>query len=340
MVLRELAALLKAGVPLMRALRLAGENGADAGVRAAVQRIAADLDGGLALTQAIENERKVSGLVTRYDVAMVQVGERTGRLPECFADMHQHREFQLRTQQQVASALRYPMFVVLTCLIAMVVVTIWVIPSFAKVFAAARTELPLLTRLLLGSSRLMLQTWPALLGASVLGVFFWHRWVSSDTGRLWWDRTKLRLPIVGRILLGIQMSRLAAGLASGLSAGLTLNDALVVTGRTLGNRYVESRLQQMCSDLARGTGIGFAARNMGVLPATMAQMFAIGEESGSLDTLMREIGLHYQSEVDHAISKLAETIEPLMIWVMGLGVLVLALGIFMPMWDLGGATLK
>ncbi|MCE2661160.1 MAG: type II secretion system F family protein, partial [Rubrivivax sp.] len=121
MALRELSALLKAGVPLMRALTLASETGTDEQVRTALKRIAGDLDSGLALTEAAQNERQRTGLISAYDVAMLQVGEKTGRLPECFADMHRHREFQNRTQQQVGSALRYPMFVVLTCLIALVV---------------------------------------------------------------------------------------------------------------------------------------------------------------------------------------------------------------------------
>ncbi|MFN9504837.1 MAG: type II secretion system F family protein [Rubrivivax sp.] len=340
MALRELSALLKAGVPLMRALTLASETGTDEQVRTALKRIAGDLDSGLALTEAAQNERQRTGLISAYDVAMLQVGEKTGRLPECFADMHRHREFQNRTQQQVGSALRYPMFVVLTCLIALVVVNIWVIPSFAKVFAATRSELPMLTQFLLNTSKLMLKTWPVLLVGTVLAVVGWTRWTSTPAGRLRWDRMKLKLPIVGGILMDIQMSRLSAALASSIAAGLTISDSLVVAGRTLGNRWVESRVQQMCADLARGTSIAYAARNMGVLPNTMLQMFAIGEESGSLEALMREISQHYQAEVDHAIGKLSETIEPLMIWIMGGGVLVLALGIFMPMWDLGSATLK
>ncbi|MBL8328672.1 MAG: type II secretion system F family protein [Rubrivivax sp.] len=338
--LRELSALLRAGIPLMRALDLAAETAADAQVKRSLRAIVADLDSGLALTQAAENEMRGFGLISAYDVAMLRVGEKTGRLPECFADMHHHREFQMRTQSQVVAALRYPLFVMLTCLLAMVIVNVWVIPSFAKVFAAARTELPLLTRVLMGSSSLMVKSWPYLAAVSAAAVFAWLKWTSSVDGRLWWDRVKLRLPIVGSILMGVQMARLSSSLASSIAAGLTISDALVVSAHTLGNRFMESRVQQMCGDLARGTSIAWAARNMGVLPNTMLQMFAIGEESGSLDALMREISVHYQAEVDQSVARLSETIEPLMIWIMGAGVLVLALGIFMPMWDLGSATLK
>ncbi len=337
---RELAALLRAGVPLMRALQLVADSAHDEPVRAALQRIARDLDNGHNLVAAAEHEHRASGLVTPYDIAMLQVGEQTGRLPEAFADLHHQREFATSTGEQVSSALRYPAFVILTCLIALVVVNLWVIPSFAKVFAQARAELPALTRLLLVMSRAMIEGWPYGLVLAAAGTFGWQRWIASHPGRLWWDRNKLRLPIVGRILEGIVLARLSGSLASAISAGLTINDALTVAGRTLSNAWYDSRLQQMCNELARGTSFTASARNMDLLPPIMMQLFAIGDESGSLEELMREISLHYQSEVDYSIKRLSATLEPILIWFLGIGVLILALGVFMPMWDLGRATVR
>jgi MSHA biogenesis protein MshG len=340
LVLRELAALLRAGVPLMRALRLAADSSGDDQVRELLQRVARDLDNGHTLVAAAEREHRHSGLLTPYDVAMLQVGEQTGRLAESFAELHRHREFVRSTNEQVGAALRYPAFVILTCLIALVVVNLWVIPSFTKVFAQARAELPVLTQLLLGMSNAMIRWWAAWVLTAGVGGFAWTRWVGSPTGRLWWDRVKLRLPIVGRILEGIVLARFSASLASSIQAGLTITESLAVTARTLGNAWYEAKVAQMCADLARGTSISAAARQMGVLPSTMLQLFAIGEESGSLEELMREISVHYQSEVDHAVKRLSATLEPVLIWFLGIGVLILALGIFMPMWDLGRATVR
>jgi MSHA biogenesis protein MshG len=340
LVMRELASLLRAGVPLMRALQLTADSSADEPVRAALQRITRDLDNGHNLVAAAEHEHRASGLITPYDIAMLQVGEQTGRLPEAFADLYRQREFTAATNEQVGAALRYPAFVILTCLMALVVVNLWVIPAFAKVFAQARAELPLLTQLLLATSNGMIKGWPLMLVTVVGGTWGWKRWLASPRGHLWWDRRKLRLPIIGRILEGIVLSRLASSLSSSISAGLTISDALSVTARTLGNRWFQLRLEQMCHDLARGSSITASARHMGVLPPTMLQMFAIGEESGSLEELMREIASHYQSEVDYAIKRLSATLEPILIWFLGICVLVLALGIFMPMWDLGRATAR
>ncbi len=340
MVLRELAALLRAGVPLMRALHLSGDSAVDAPVREAMQRISRDLDNGHNLVKAAEHEHRKSGLITPYDLAMLQVGEQTGRLPEALSELHRHREFTRQTGEQVSAALRYPAFVILTCLLAMVVVNIFVIPAFARVFEQARTPLPLLTLVLLGASNFMIKAWPLLL-AAVGGVLFaWRRWLGSTRGRLRWDRIKLRLPVVGPILEGIVLSRLSASLASSLGAGLTLSESLTVTARTLDNQWYETRLQQMVMDLARGSSIAGAARNMNLLPPTMLQLFAIGEESGSLEELMREISVHHQSNVDFSVKRLSGTLEPILIWFLGMGVLVLALGVFMPMWDLGRASIK
>jgi MSHA biogenesis protein MshG len=338
-VLRELAALLRAGVPLLRALQLAADSTEDDHVRGGLQRITRDLDNGHTLSAAAEHEQRGTGLLSPYDVAMILVGEKTGRLPECFADLHRQREFVRATNEQVASALRYPAFVLLTCAMAVVVVNLFVLPSFAKVFAQSHAPLPTLTLLLMGMSSLMLRWWPLGLGCVVTAVFGWRHWTATELGRLWWDQHKLRLPIVGRILQGIVLSRLAGALASAMTVGLTIDDALKVAARTLDNTWFEARLQRMRNDLARGSSISAAARNMGVLPPTLMQLFTIGEESGSLEELMREIAVHYQTEVDYAIKTLSATLEPILIWFLGMGVLVLALGVFMPMWDLGRATM-
>jgi MSHA biogenesis protein MshG len=339
-VLRELAALLRAGVPLLRALQLAADSTADEHVRSGLLRIQRDLDNGHNLSAAADHEHRLTGLLSPYDVAMIQVGEQTGRLPECFADLYRQREFVRSTNEQVASALRYPAFVLLTCAMAVVVVNLFVLPSFAKVFAQSRAPLPVLTQVLMGASALMLKWWPIGISGAVGLVFAWKRWTATEAGLMWWDKNKLRLPIVGKILEGIVLSRLAGALSSAITAGLTINDGLNVAARTLDNTWFESRLQRMRNDLARGSSISAAARNMGVLPSTMLQLFTIGEESGSLEELMREIAVHYQTEVDYAIKRLSATLEPILIWFLGMGVLVLALGVFMPMWDLGRATVK
>jgi MSHA biogenesis protein MshG len=340
LVLREIAALLKAGVPILRALQLSGDASHDDGVKALLARVAADLDAGHDLSGAAAREARLSGLLTDYDVAMLQVGERTGRLIEAFQLLHEHREFMRATREQVAQAVRYPAFVIGTCLLAMVVVNLFVIPQFAKVFKGLNTELPMLTQVLMGVSGAMVHGWPLMLLAAGTAWAGAAAWVARPSGRLRWDRWKLQLPVIGPLLRGILLTRFTKSFASAFGAGLTVPQAIEVTAHTLGNAWVEQRVRGMVADLERGSSIAHAAREAGVFPPMLLQLIAIGEETGSLEELTREMSQHYENEVGYGIKRLSATIEPLLIWVLGLGVLLLALGVFMPMWELGRASVK
>jgi MSHA biogenesis protein MshG len=327
-------------VPILRALQLSGDASHDAGVKALLARVAADLDAGHDLSGAAAREARVSGLLTDYDVAMLQVGERTGRLIEAFHLLHAHREFMRATREQVAQAIRYPAFVIGTCVLAMVVVNLFVIPQFAKVFKGLNAELPLLTQVLMGVSGAMVHGWPLMLLAAGGAWAAASAWTRQPAGRRTWDRWKLRLPIVGSLLRGILMTRFTKSFASAFGAGLTVPQAIEVTAHTLGNTWVEQRVRGMVADLERGSSIAHAARQADVFPPMLLQLIAIGEETGSLEELTREMSQHFENEVSYGIKRLSATIEPLLIWVLGLGVLLLALGVFMPMWELGRASVK
>jgi MSHA biogenesis protein MshG len=340
LVLREIAALLKAGVPILRALRLSSDACHDEVVRGVLLRLAADLDAGRDLSGAAAREAAETGLLDDFDVAMLRVGERTGRLIESFHALHQHREFMRSTREQLAQAVRYPAFVIGTCVLALVVVNVFVIPQFAKVFRGLNTELPMLTQVLMGMSNLMVNHWPALLAVAGATVFGFGSWTRSPAGRLAWDRLRLRLPLVGGLLRGIVMTRFTKSFASVFGAGLTVPQAIEVTAQTLGNTWVEQRVRGMVADLERGASITQAARHADVFPPMLLQLIAIGEETGSLEELTREMGQHFENEVSYGIRRLSATIEPLLIWFLGIGVLLLALGVFMPMWELGSASIK
>ena len=340
MSLRELAALLKAGIPIMRALRLVAETSDSPSLRACYENVIADLDSGRDLAGAMEREMQRSGAFERYDVAMVSVGERTGRLDRALHDLYDHRAFMRQTAEQVASAMRYPMFVVATCLIALVVINLFVIPSFAKVFANLNTELPLLTRVLLGSSRLMVTWWPFMAATGVLGTLALRRWIQTPEGRLKWDALLLRAPLIGPVLYRIVLSRFTSSLASSLASGLTITVALQATSQTLGNAHMAAALDRLQNSVERGESLSRAAVATGAFPPALLQILAIGEESGTLDELLQEMSVHYHSEVEYAVKRLSANLEPILIAVFGAGVLVMALGVFMPMWELGRASTR
>jgi MSHA biogenesis protein MshG len=338
--IRELAALLKAGIPILRALQLVAQASDSPVLRDVFGHLIADLDAGRDIASALDRERERSGSFQPYDVAMVRVGEQTGRIDHALQDLYDHREFMRETQEQVAGALRYPSFVIATCIAAMVVINLFVIPAFSKVFANLHAELPLLTRVLLGFSHAMVAGWPYLLAAAAAMALGVRRWLATDRGALAWDRWKLRLPLVGDIVYRIVMARFAAAMATSLGAGLTVTQALQTTAQTLGNRHVAGALEQIRHGVERGEALSRAAQAVQMFPPALLQMMVIGEETGALDELLREIAKHYHSEVEYAVKRLSSALEPILIILLGAAVLVLALGVFLPMWELGRASLK
>jgi MSHA biogenesis protein MshG len=263
----------------------------------------------------------------------------TGRLEEVFLRLFDHLEFDRDMRERVKTALRYPSFVVFAMVAAMIVVNVFVIPQFEKVFTSFHAELPLMTRILIGASRFTVAWWPAFLAGAVAAVFGFRAWTRSPAGRLAWDRYKLRLPIAGKIIHKGTMSRFARSFALSIRSGVPIVQALSVVSQTADNAYLASRIEQMRDGVERGENILRTATSAQVFTPIVLQMIAVGEESGALDDLMDEIAMMYEREVDYELKTLSSQIEPILITFLGVMVLVLALGIFLPIWDLGKAAL-
>jgi MSHA biogenesis protein MshG len=334
---RQMNTLLRAGVPILRALQGLQESSVHEGLRELLGRLRQALDGGHELAQAMARE---SETFDGFFVSMVRVGEGTGQLTEIFDSLHHHLDFQRALREQVDSALRYPKFVLIAMVIAVGVINVFVIPAFAKVFANLNTELPLMTRLLLGSSRLFVQTWPWMLAALAALWLAARSFVATPAGRLAWDRWKLRLPVAGKVLRKSALSRACRGLALALRSGVPVLDALQLAAAVSDNAYLEGALLAMRSGVARGESLLAVSRKAGIFTPIVLQMVMVGEESGTLDEMLEEVGGLYRREVEYELKTMSQQIEPILIGGLGAMVLVLALGVFMPMWDLGKASLK
>jgi MSHA biogenesis protein MshG len=231
------------------------------------------------------------------------------------------------------------MFVVIAMSLAMVVINIFVIPAFAKVFAGFHTELPLMTRILMGFSNFMVDFWPLLLAVLIGSVVGFRFWSNTVEGRLKWDRYKLKLPIAGKIIFKGTLSRFARSLALSFKSGIPIVQALNTVCLVVDNEFMRSKIEQMRDGVERGESILRTAHASKVFNPTVLQMIAVGEETGDLDGLMFEVASMYEREVEYEIKTLSSQIEPIMIVALGAMVLVLALGIFLPMWDLGKAAM-
>jgi len=333
---RQLYTLQKAGVPILRSLAGLQASTAQASLIALLEDIRASLDQGRELSAALARHPKV---FSPFYVAMVRVGEMTGRLTEVFQRLSQHLEFELDIRARIKQALRYPMMVVIAMAIAVVIINIFVLPTFANAFAGFKTELPLMTRILLGFSSWTLQWWPMLVAAGVGLVVVVRGVLASPEGRYRWDRLKLRLPIAGPIVLKATLARFARSFALASSSGVPISQAMTVVAQTVDNAFIGNRIEQMRDGVERGESISRCAAAAGVFTPIVLQMIAVGEETGELDTLMVEIAQMYERETDYSIKGLSASIEPVLLLLIGAMVLVLALGVFLPLWNLGQAAM-
>jgi MSHA biogenesis protein MshG len=333
---RQLYTLQKAGVPLLRSL---------AGLQASTDKPAmvelltdlrASLDQGRELSAGLARHPKV---FTAFYVSMVQVGEMTGRLTEVFLRLAEHLEFELDVRARIKQALRYPMMVGIAIFAAMVVINIFVLPTFASLFAGFKAQLPLMTRVLLGVSHFTVTWWPLLLAGGIGGVLALRSWLATDKGRYAWHKAQLRLPVIGPIVLKATLARFARSFAMASRSGVPISQAMTVVARTVDNDWIGARIEQMRDGVERGESISRCAAAAGVFTPVVLQMIAVGEETGELDTLLMEIAGMYERETDHAIKGLSSAIEPLLLLVIGAMVLVLALGVFMPLWGMGQAAM-
>ena len=332
---RQMHTLSKAGVPIFRAFAGLEASASKPTMIAMLQDIRSSLDQGRELSAAMARHPKA---FSPFYVSMVQVGEMTGRLAEVFLNLHEQLEFDRDVRERVKQAMRYPIFVMVAMVVAVVILTVFVIPVFAKVFEGFHAQLPLLTRALLGLSGWMVSWWPLLVLTGMAGTLSVNSYLRTPAGHYRWDALKLRLPIVGDILLKGALARFARSFALAIQSSVPLVPALNVVVVTVDNDFISSRIKQMRDGIEHGSSISSCAAGTGVFTPLVLQMMAVGEETGELDALMFEIARMYEQQTDYSVKGLAAAIEPILLVVIAVLVLLLALGVFLPLWSLGQAA--
>lgn len=333
---RQMYTLNKAGVPILRAFAGLEASATKPAMVEMLKDIRSSLDQGRELSAAMARHMDVFGA---FYISMMKVGEMTGRLTEVFLRLNEHLEFERDVRERIKQAMRYPMFVMIAMAAAVVILNIFVIPVFAKVFAGFHAELPLVTRGLLAFSGWMLAWWPLLVAGGIAAVVAIRGYLRTPEGRYRWDARKLKLPIVGDIILKATLARFARSFALSSQSGVPLVQALTVVAQTVDNAFIGSRIEQMRDGIERGETISRCAAATGVFTPVVMQMIAVGEETGELDNLLFEIAGMYERETDYNIKGLSAAIEPILLGVIGVLVLLLALGVFLPLWNLGSAAM-
>jgi MSHA biogenesis protein MshG len=334
---RQMYTLLKAGVPILRSLSGLQESVQNRTLVAVLKDIRESLDSGRELSISLSRHPKI---FTPFYISMVRVGEISGTLEEVFLRLFHYIEFESEMRGRIQSALRYPMFVIITMAVALVVINIFVIPAFATVYKGFKTELPIMTKLLIGFSDFMVHSWPLLLVILVTAVIGARAYLRTRDGKFQWDKLKLRLPIAGPIMLKGTLARFARSFALAIKSGIPMVEALNAVALVVDNDFIAQRVEHMREGVERGESILRAAIATGVFTPVVQQMIAVGEETGELDNLMQEVAELYEREVEYEVKSLSEKIEPILIIGLGILVLILALGVFLPIWDLGKTALQ
>lgn len=334
---RQLYALVKAGVPIIRSLKNLAESTRNPALAGALGEVVLSLESGRDFAYGLSRHPHIfPGLY----VALVRVGESSGRLEESLLQLYGHLQREKKTKQQVKSALRYPAMVLVAIMIAMFILTGFVIPAFSAVFDQLQGRLPLPTRMIVAVSDFVRAWWFLLLLAGAVAGGAFVLWKNTDRGRYLWHRTLFRLPRIGGIILRASLARFARAFAMTYRAGVPLIQALTLVSKAVDNDYLGEKVVQIRNGVERGESLSRTAIAAGLFTPLVIQMLQVGEETGNVDEMLDEVGDFYEREVDYDIANISAIIEPVLIVAMGAMVLVLALGVFLPMWEIYRLALK
>ncbi|MBT3135422.1 type II secretion system F family protein [Alteromonas sp. ALT199] len=332
---RQMYSLLKAGIPIIRAIKGLSENASHKRFQEILKDIADQLEQGRSLSSAMTKYEKV---FTRLTISVVVVGENTGKLDDVFLQLALYFEREQETRKRIKSALRYPTFVLIALAIAMFILNLFVVPVFTQMFERFDTELPIMTRVLIGTSNFFVNYWWLILIVSICIIISAKQYVNSTIGRLKWDKFKLKLPVVGSIIERSLLSRYSRSFSMILRAGVPLTAGLSLTADAVDNAHMQMRIKEMRQGIEKGESLLRVSKNSELFSTLVLQMIAVGEETGRLEPLLEESADYYEREVDFDLKSLTAKIEPILIGFVAVMVLILALGIFTPMWNMMSAV--
>jgi MSHA biogenesis protein MshG len=328
---RQMYTISKSGIPLLRGFHGLVETTHNVILRRTLEDVIASLESGRDLATSLARHPEV---FSNLYISIVRVGESTGTLDTAFLRLCEYLSVDQDVQDRVKEAMRYPIIVMIAISIAIAVITVFVIPNFAPLFKVLGDDIPMPTRIIMGVSSFAQHYWYVVL-ASLAAVFVWARYyTSTEKGRYNWHKLKLRIPVMGMLAHQAILARVSRSLSISLKAGMPMIQTLNVIARSAGNDFMTERVLRLRDAVERGDPLSRAAATVGMFPPLVLQMMSVGEETGALAELLDEVADYYKREVDFTLKNLSAMIEPIMIVAVGVMVLILALGVFLPMWNL------
>lgn len=327
---RQFATMINAGLPVVRALSILGEQTSNKKLQDIIVEVREDVEAGLGLSEALEKHPKV---FNRLYVEMVRAGEIGGVLDGVLLRIADQLEADQELRRKVKSAMTYPTIVLVMAILAAAIMLIFIVPIFAQMFEDLGGTLPLPTQIAISISNLLTGFGGILVAAALIGgVVFFLRWKDTEQGRKVWGRVVLKLPArIGDVVQKVALARFARTLGSLSAAGVPILQALEITAKSSGNYVIERALLESRDAVRQGIPIYSPLEDEPVFPPMVTRMMAVGEETGDLDGMLEKIGDFYESEVDATIKALTSIIEPLMIVVVGGIVGGIIVAMYLPM---------
>lgn len=333
---RQMATMMKAGVPLLQSFDIIGEGFDNPNMRKLVDEVKMEVAAGNSFASSL---RKKPQYFDDLYCNLVDAGEQSGALETLLDRIATFKEKTEALKAKIKKALNYPMAVIVVAIIVTAILLIKVVPQFEDVFKGFGAELPAFTQFVVNLSRGLQEYWYLFMGAVIAAVFaFQESHKRSENFRNWMDRTMLKLPIVGDIMYKATVARFARTLATTFSAGVPLVESLDSVAGASGNVVFRNAIGTIKQDVSSGTQLNFAMRSTGIFPSLAIQMTAIGEESGALDTMLDKVATFYENEVDNMVDGLTALMEPMIMAVLGVLVGGLIIAMYLPIFTLGSVV--
>jgi type IV pilus assembly protein PilC len=330
---RQLATMMKSGVPLLQAFDIVGKGASNTAVAKLLMDIKAEVETGSALNQAF---RKHPVYFDALYCNLIQAGEQAGILDSLLDRLATYKEKIIAIKSKIKSAMFYPISVLVVAFVVMAVIMIFVIPSFKNVFKSFGADLPAPTLLVIAISDFFVANWWLIFAAIGGGLYaFFYFWKRSVAMQILLDRLFLRLPIFGDVIRKATIARWTRTLSTMFAAGVPLVEALTSVGGAAGNHIYKIATQQIQGEVSTGSSLTVAMQNANVFPSMVIQMVSIGEESGQLDSMLGKIADFYEAEVDDAVEALSSLMEPMIMVVLGVLIGGIIVAMYLPIFKLG-----
>jgi type IV pilus assembly protein PilC len=328
---QQLAVMVKSGIPLIRALQAIQKQTANEKFGSVINELISDVEGGAKFSNALSKHPKV---FSDLYIQIVKSGEKTGNLDRILLKLSKDMEKTYDLNSKIRGAMVYPIFICSILILMVIGVLIFIIPQLASIFEESSAQLPLPTKILLGLSNFTVHYWWILLIIIIISVIGIKFELSTESGKLLFDKSKLKIPIFGKLLEKIYLARFARTLSTLTSAGLPILDTFDTIKDVIGNRVYRDEIIAVRSKIEAGTTIGSALLESSLFPSMVIQMVSVGEQSGNLPYILNNLAQFYEKETENMTKNLSSLIEPALMVIMGVGVGFFALAVIMPIYNL------